>query len=246
MRIRSCGITDVGRVRQRNEDVFVDEENFFVVADGMGGHRAGNVAAQMAVDALLEVVSRRNLKESVEEAGALIHEGIVVANDVVYRRSLEEREMRGMGTTLCCLYLCCGEAIYGHVGDSRLYCLKSGRLEQLTVDHSLVANLVKSGELTPEQAENSTRKSVITRAVGTAAGVEPDIASKSLQTPQLFMLCTDGLSTQVPREEMESILNSESDLADAASKLVKAAYDRGAPDNITLILIEVNENLSRQ
>ncbi len=236
MRIgRAAGLTDPGRRRLRNEDAFICEPPLFAVADGMGGARAGEIAAGLAATALGEAGSEAQGEEGVV---ALITE----ANRRIWERSLADPQTAGMGTTVTAALVDAdtGAVGIGHVGDSRAYLLRGGRLEQLTTDHSLVAELVQSGVLTPEEAERHPQRSAITRALGTEPSVEVDAFTVQAEPGDLFLLCSDGLPTMVGEDEMhEAIERAGRDPARAADALVAAANEHGGEDNVTVVLFEL-------
>lgn len=238
MRIgRAAGRTDTGRRRLRNEDAFICEPPLFAVADGMGGARAGEVAAGLAAAALEEAGAETRGAEGV---AALI----VEANRRIWERSLADPRTAGMGTTVTAALVDAagGTVAIGHVGDSRAYLLRGGTIEQLTTDHSLVAELVQSGVLTPEEAEHHPQRSAITRALGTEATVEVDGFTVVAEEGDLFLLCSDGLSTMLSDEEMTSAIESaDGDPHLAAEALVEAANARGGEDNVTVVLFEMVE-----
>jgi protein phosphatase len=232
---RTAGITDPGRRRLRNEDAFICEPPLFAVADGMGGARAGEIAAGLAATALEEAGSDTHGEEGVV---ALITE----ANRRIWERSLADPQTAGMGTTVTAALVDAetGTVGIGHVGDSRAYLLRGDRLEQLTTDHSLVAELVQSGVLTPEEAERHPQRSAITRALGTEASVEVDTFTVQAEPRDLFLLCSDGLPVMVPGSEMqEAIERADRDPARAAEALVSAANAHGGEDNVTVVLFEL-------
>ncbi|HUF01014.1 MAG TPA: Stp1/IreP family PP2C-type Ser/Thr phosphatase [Gaiellaceae bacterium] len=235
MRIgRAAAVTDTGLQRLRNEDAFVCEPPLFAVADGMGGARAGEVAARLAATALEEA------GRSVDDVAGLISE----ANRRIWERSLTDPLTTGMGTTVTAALVdgTSGAVTIGHVGDSRAYLLRSGALEQLTSDHSLVAELVEGGVLTPEEAERHPQRSAITRALGTEPTVEVDVFTVESAPGDLFLLCSDGLSSMVADETVASVIEgAELDPARAAEALVAAANARGGQDNITVVLFEIVE-----
>jgi PPM family protein phosphatase len=236
MRIgRAAGMTDPGRRRLRNEDAFICEPPLFAIADGMGGARAGEIAAGLAAAAL-------------EEAGAETHgeEGVVEliteANRRIWERSLADPKTAGMGTTVTAALVdaATGTVGIGHVGDSRAYLLRGGRLEQLTTDHSLVAELVQSGVLTPEEAERHPQRSAITRALGTEATVEVDAFTVQAKPGDLFLICSDGLSSMVTADEMQdAIERADLDPDRAVEALVDTANAHGGEDNVTVVLFEM-------
>jgi protein phosphatase len=236
MRIgRAAGVTDPGRRRLRNEDAFICEPPLFAVADGMGGARAGEIAAGLAATALEEAGSETQGLEGVVER-------ITEANKRIWERSLADPQTAGMGTTVTAALVDApsGTVGFGHVGDSRAYLLRGGELEQLTTDHSLVAELVQSGVLTPEEAERHPQRSAITRALGTEATVEVDTFTVQAEPGDLFLLCSDGLPVMVSDDEMtEAIEQAERDPARAAEALVAAANAHGGEDNVTVVLFEM-------
>jgi protein phosphatase len=234
---RAAAVTDTGRRRLRNEDAFVCEPPLFAVADGMGGARAGEVAARLAAAALEEGADDVRGSDALV---ALIEE----ANRRIWERSLADPETAGMGAvaTVALVDAAGGAVELGHVGDSRAYLLRGGVLEQLTKDHSLVAELVESGVLTREEAERHPQRSAITRALGTEADVEIDSFTVAGEAGDLFLLCSDGLSSMVADEELAAAIEAaDRDPARAADALVAAANARGGEDNITVVLFELLE-----
>lgn len=236
MRIgRSAGVSDTGRRRLRNEDAFICEPPLFAVADGMGGARAGEIAAGLAAAALEEAGAETRGAEGVIEL-------IAEANRRIWERSLTDPETAGMGTTVTAALVdsAAGTVAIGHVGDSRAYLLRGGSIEQLTTDHSLVAELVESGILTPEEAERHPQRSAITRALGTEPTVDVDAFTIAAQPGDVFLLCSDGLSIMVTDEDVAAAIDAaERDPARAAEALVTAANARGGEDNVTVVLFEI-------
>ncbi len=236
MRIgRSAGVSDTGRRRLRNEDAFICEPPLFAVADGMGGARAGEIAAGLAAAALEEAGTETRGAEGVIEL-------IAEANRRIWERSLTDPETAGMGTTVTAALVdsATGTVAIGHVGDSRAYLLRGGSIEQLTTDHSLVAELVESGILTPEEAERHPQRSAITRALGTEPTVDVDAFTIAAQPGDVFLLCSDGLSIMVTDEDVAAAIDAaERDPARAAEALVTAANARGGEDNVTVVLFEI-------
>jgi protein phosphatase len=236
MRIgRAAGQTDTGRRRLRNEDAFICEPPLFAVADGMGGARAGEIAAGLAAAALEEGGAETRGAEGV---AALI----VEANRRIWERSLSDPNTAGMGTTVTAALVDAGAGTVaiGHVGDSRAYLLRKGSIEQLTTDHSLVAELVQSGVLTPEEAERHPQRSAITRALGTEATVEVDGFTVVAEPGDVFLICSDGLSSMLSDDEMAvAIEGAGGDPQDGAEALIRAANDRGGEDNVTVVLFEM-------
>jgi len=236
---RSHGDTNPGRKRRRNEDAFVCEPPLFAVADGMGGAQAGEVASAIAAAALSGVFSDGETvaaPETEERVGSLIRE----ANRRVHDRAEHDPSFSGMGTTMTVALVGSDDLVaIGHVGDSRAYLIRAGELEQLTDDHSLVAELVRRGELSPEEAEVHPQRSVITRALGTDPDVEVDVFSVPAQPGDIFLLCSDGLSTMVDSDTISQIVDrNRGDLESATRALIRAANDEGGEDNITAVLFE--------
>jgi serine/threonine protein phosphatase PrpC len=234
---RAAWLTDTGRRRTRNEDAYVFEPPLFAIADGMGGARAGEVAAGIAAtalrDARREVVDEESLEATIADA-----------NRRVWERSVADPNTAGMGTTVTVALVdaAAGEVVFGHVGDSRAYRLRGGVLEQITTDHSLVAELVESGVLTPEEAETHPQRSAITRAVGTESAIEIDVFTVPAELEDLVLLCSDGLTDMLSEEEIASVLlDAERVPSKAAEQLVAAANARGGEDNITVVLFELVE-----
>jgi len=233
----AAGLTDTGRKRRRNEDAFVCRAPLFAVADGMGGAQAGEVASRLAAAAVSEAAPESSGEAAV---AALVAE----ANRRVWQRSLEDMSHSGMGTTITVALadLASGTIAIGHVGDSRAYRIRDGALEQLTQDHSLVAELVRRGRLSPEEAETHPQRSVITRALGTEEEVQVDLFTVEALPGDLFLLCSDGLTTMVPDEEILSLaVGSHGALDAAAQALVVAANAAGGEDNVTVVAFEVEE-----
>jgi PPM family protein phosphatase len=231
---RYASATDPGRKRRQNEDAFVLRPPLFAIADGMGGARAGEIASALAAGALSEATAESGGEERVKQ---LVQE----ANRRVHDRASRDPATSGMGTTMTvALVEPSGDVTFGHVGDSRAYLLRDGRLEQLTDDHSLVAELVRRGELSARDAEVHPQRSVITRALGTDPDVDVDAFTIHPESGDVYLLCSDGLSDMVSGETIEQILRTYlHDLNEAARALVKAANRGGGDDNITAVLFEI-------
>ncbi len=226
-------ITDTGRRRRRNEDAYVCEPPLFAIADGMGGAQAGEVASRLAAAAL---------KESGADTGGeeRIYDLIQEANRRVYDRSSTDPSTSGMGTTITVALVENGNVAFGHVGDSRAYLIRDRRMEQITEDHSLVNELMKSGKLSREEAEAHPQRSVITRALGTDPDVDVDTFTIEAETGDVFLLCSDGLTDMVDESEIFELVDANRRDIDAALKaLVKAANRSGGEDNITVVAFEI-------
>jgi PPM family protein phosphatase len=232
----AAGRTDPGRKRRRNEDAFVLEPPLFAVADGMGGARAGEVASRLAAAAFREFHEADELAPK-ERVKAIIQE----ANRRIYDRAASDSNASGMGTTITAALLESAQVFLGHVGDSRAYRIHEGRLEQVTEDHSLVGDLMRSGRLTPEEAEAHPQRSVITRALGTDPEVDVDVFAVDAGPGDVFLLCSDGLTTMVSDEDILRIVAGAGNLDEAAKALVKAANRGGGEDNVTVVLFALAE-----
>ena len=233
--IEQAGRTDVGRQRSANEDSLVVDPPLFAVADGMGGAKAGEVASAVAVEAV------EGATESGEPAEAQLASIVRQANRRIYDLAVADESRRGMGTTLTLAKVHGDEVSLAHVGDSRAYRLRDGELEQLTRDHSLVAELERSGQITPEAAEHHPQRSIITRALGPEPDVEVDTYTLAGREGDVFLICSDGLTSMISDDEVGSILRSAGSLDEAADELVRAANQSGGKDNITVILFRLGE-----
>ena len=243
MKLTSCAITDIGRKRERNEDQFLldDERNLFVVADGMGGHLGGETASQLAVATLSEVIGAGPAPAAA--GGESLRWGLRQANRRVYAAAQEDFAGAEIGTTAVAMLLARGRASIAHVGDSRAYLLREGAIRQITDDHSYVGELLRLGLLTPEQARRHPHRNQILRSVGIREEVEVDVQELEVLAGDRLLLCSDGLSGPVGDEELLAIAGSGSP-EDAASRLVELANARGGEDNITVVLVVVEEAVS--
>ena len=228
-------LSDVGRQRSANEDSFVDSPPFFAVADGMGGAKAGEVASKIAADAFDEAAGPP------AEGEAQLREIAQSANRRIYDLAQAEESRRGMGTTLTAALVSEDEVSLGHVGDSRAYLLRDGEFEQLTRDHSLVAELERTGQIGPGEAEHHPQRSIITRALGPERDVDVDTYTVAGRADDVFLLCSDGLTSMISSDEVASILRSAATLDDAADSLVRSANQSGGKDNITVVLFRLGE-----
>jgi PPM family protein phosphatase len=227
--------TDTGRQRRANEDSMLARSPLFVVADGMGGARAGEVASRLAVESF-----QYGLQDPIDAEGSLAAHARA-ANVRIHERSQADAEHAGMGTTLTAVYVGEEEVAIAHVGDSRAYCLRDGELLRLTDDHSLVDELIRQGKLTPEEAVEHPQRSVITRALGPEADVEIDTRSYRARHGDVYLLCSDGLTTMVPDSLIAAIMLAHGPLRDTGEALIGAANEAGGRDNITVVLLRVEE-----
>lgn len=238
-----AGASDVGLVRQNNEDAWgVSKKTaFYALADGMGGHLAGEIASHEAVSTVVELADKSFVPGEKVDIETTLRHAIEQANSRVHSMGQMRSEYRGMGTTLCCLHIGEGEAHFGHVGDSRIYRLRQGKLERLTKDHSLVAKLIDQGQLTEEEAGKSELKHVVTRAIGLERNIKPSFGSSQLLAGDIFLLCSDGLTDGVKESEIANILQAPATLETMTQGLIAAAKKKGGRDNITVILVRVNQ-----
>lgn len=230
--------TDTGRVRKQNEDAaWLDEsKGIYVVADGMGGHLAGEVASAMAIDAI------RNMAEKHDVASiSVMKEAVLCAHAAIRARAMENANCAGMGTTISAMWRGGHYMYVAHVGDSRIYRMRSSGLEQITQDHSLVEELVRARIITREEARNHPRRNIITRALGTPGENAPDLLAADIEPGDLWLLCSDGLSGMVSDEEIERVLGSGESLDRMADRLMDMALEAGGRDNVTLILCRSEE-----
>ncbi len=247
MQLSVAAGTDVGRIRAGNEDsLYADadrERGLFIVADGMGGHAAGEVASEMAVQIVARDLSDvRDLMHA--DVGSRMADALKAANRAIYERTIQEAEKQGMGTTASCLLAGQGRYIIGHIGDSRVYLLREGVFRQVTKDHSYVQEQVDAGFLTPEQARYHPYSNVITRCVGANAAVEADVLSGELRNGDLFLIASDGLTGMVEDPQLRRILESKQTPGRMVDSMITEANRRGGLDNITAIVVQVVNVLS--
>ena len=242
--MKAFSITDIGMRRHMNQDyVFASENaignfpNFFIVADGMGGHKAGDYASRVCVKTLLESVANSTIKTQI----GVLEEAIGAANKRIYEDAAGNSDLEGMGTTLVAAVVMDNNVLYvANVGDSRLYVIDEEEIRQITEDHSLVEEMIKNGELDREEARLHPNKNVITRAVGTAKTVVADYFEVQLKAGDKILLCSDGLSNMLEDREMQYIVNHYSkDGEKAVTELVKKANINGGKDNISVVLVQV-------
>lgn len=242
MQLSVAAGTDVGRIRAGNEDsLYADadqERGLFIVADGMGGHAAGEVASEMAVQ-----IVARDLAGLRDLSGpgplAQMAEALKNANRAIYERTIVEADKQGMGTTASCLLMGQGRWIIGHIGDSRVYLLRGGVFRQVTKDHSYVQEQVDAGFLTPEQARYHPYSNVITRCVGANASVEADVLHGEIQSGDLYLVASDGLTGMVEDPQLKKILETRNTPGRMVDAMITEANRRGGLDNITAIVVQV-------
>ena len=255
MQVKASGITDVGLKREGNEDSFSLDEtlNLFIVADGMGGHLAGEVASQIAVEMITKSYRKWIENETREDElfglpdsslslqGNYIESSIKFANKVVYEMALEYEQYHGMGTTVVILLVSASLIIAANVGDSRLYLIRNGKIERLSKDHTIVSEQVEMGMMTEEEAETSPLKHVLTRNLGSAENVEPDVFEIEPSNNDRFVLCSDGLTDLVSDEEILQMALNENDPENLCRQFVEKALKRGGHDNTTVISIFLSD-----
>lgn len=234
-------LTDIGRARSQNQDaVFATDEavgslpNLFVVADGMGGHKAGEYASNQAI----ALVKREVASDTESEPVQIINQGITTANNSIYEEAAQDATKSGMGTTMVVATIFDHHMCVCNVGDSRLYVYREGQLQQITQDHSVVGEIVRKGEMPKEQARNHPKRNLITRAVGAEKEIRVDFFDETLADGDLVLMCTDGLTSMVEEKQIEEVLASAVPLQEKADCLVELANDNGGRDNITIIIIE--------
>ncbi|MBA2313360.1 MAG: Stp1/IreP family PP2C-type Ser/Thr phosphatase [Actinobacteria bacterium] len=234
MNIKVGASSDVGRVRDANQDAYLIDAPLYVIADGMGGHAAGDVAAVTAVKVISDEAGRVSAQEP-DSLAALLKD----ANAAIWERAQSERAFQGMGTTCTLVYASDAAGYIAHVGDSRAYRLRGGGLEQLTEDHTLVGRMIKEGRIGAGEARTHPQRNVITRALGIDSSVEVDLREIDLEEGDRLMLCSDGLSSMLDESAIEKGLAEAPDPQAAADRLVELANDAGGEDNITVVVLDV-------
>lgn len=247
--LQFAGLSDIGTVRPNNEDVWValPEMNFFALADGMGGHLAGEVAAKETIEFITHAISSLSSNDSILNILHFFQSTIEKTNQHIYQKSKESKHLSGMGTTLCCLYFTKHTVFYAHVGDSRIYRFRNEKLTLLTQDHSLFEKWLSLGKIAEDCHTPYPYKNVITRAIGTTKKVIPDISYSSCEENDLYLLCSDGLSDVLTLTEIENLLQTSSSLSVSTEKLIELAKIKGSTDNITVVIIQnqYEKNISR-
>jgi len=255
--LEMIGVTDTGMVREHNEDCFlvVPESGVAILADGMGGHLAGEVASAMAVEQVIQHLlqafagarpdKQRSLDGRSPESSALV-EAIKTANAAIHAASMAKPEQAGMGTTIVAATFSDQRLTVAHVGDSRLYRYRHGVLAQVTEDHSMVQELLRRGLITPEEARTSVNRNLVTRALGVDPAVEVDINEHPFEDGDVYLLCSDGLNDVLTDEEIAAKLaESGGNLTAAAKQMVSEVNARGGPDNVSIVLIRTNGSFTR-
>lgn len=240
--------SDVGKSRSTNEDFFAirPESNLYLVADGMGGHGNGEVASRLATLSVCETVEAHSQgswlrKEDPAEQEALVREALEKANDAVFRAVEKDASLSGMGATMVAMRLAGAAAIIAHAGDSRAYRLRNGKLELLTQDHTWVEQQVSAGELSSDEARVHPFRNVVTRALGGEAKLVVEVVSHPVQSGDLFLLCTDGLTGVLGDDEIAEILDRDQTLDGLCGDLIDAANSEGGPDNVTVVVVRLSE-----
>lgn len=247
MEVGAC--SERGKVRSMNEDQYAiyklsSDTYVFIIADGMGGHQAGDVASNMAVDEVLAFLKENSLKLE-DDILDLIQNSIIYANEKIFSKSMEIEEYSEMGTTLTLGMICKNMLYVGHIGDSRIYLIREEEAIQISKDHSLVAELVRNGKITKEEAQVYPYKNIITRALGTDNNIKVDLSKEKLYDGDIILLCTDGLTNLVNEHEISNICSENlGDISNVPETLVELANQRGGYDNITVIVAKYN-NLNR-
>lgn len=255
LEIKSSGITDVGLKREGNEDSYSIEDSLglYIVADGMGGHLAGEIASKISVEMINKVFRKWIDKDagdkeifgqpdsSLSRKGNFILGGIRLANRVIYELALEKEEYHGMGTTVVVLLVTPSLVIAANVGDSRIYMVRDGEIERLSRDHSIVAEQVEMGMMTKEEAENSPLRHVLTRNLGSSEEVDPEIFEIEPANNDRFILCSDGLTDLVTDTELLNMSENEPDPGALCSNLIDIVLKRGAHDNATIISVDLTD-----
>ena len=230
--MKAAGRTDRGKVRELNEDTFGYTDCLFIVADGMGGHQAGEVASAIAVETILKANLTGDIKAALKKTLAL-------ANQNILKRAEENIELTGMGTTVAVLYLDNALAYITNIGDSRVYFLANNKLKLLTSDHSLVNELVKTGEITVEEAKSHPQRNILTKALGSNETMDPEIITLEINKGDKFLLCSDGLTGSVSEITIQELLSQKVDPEIIVDQLINSANEFGGADNITVVLVEI-------
>lgn len=237
---KSAAVSHVGKIRANNQDSGYAGQQLFVVADGMGGHAGGDVASAIA---LKRIIDTDRQYASANDAEFALHAALIAANSLLAETVFEHPELTGMGTTVSAVLRAGDKLAMAHIGDSRIYLLRDGELKQITADHTFVQRLVDSGRITPEEAAVHPRRSVLMRVLGDVdASPEIDTAILDVRPHDRWLLCSDGLSSYVSDDKIAAILSHASGAKDTAERLVKESLDHGAPDNVTVIIVDIDDS----
>jgi protein phosphatase len=241
----TAGLTDIGKVRSQNQDsIFVSQEktgplpNLFIVADGMGGHNAGDVASQLAISSFCEYVQENTSELPAEGYLDFLITAAAEANRTVYRKAMGDFSLRGMGTTFTACTSSGGKCWVAHVGDSRAYLISGGAISQLTADHTYVNEMVKAGQLTPSQAREHPKRNILTQVLGVDAEMKADGYVCDVNAGSLVLLCSDGLTNMLGDDEIREICSESKPVGEKAKALIDSANARGGSDNISAVLID--------
>ncbi|NLM43300.1 MAG: Stp1/IreP family PP2C-type Ser/Thr phosphatase [Clostridiales bacterium] len=247
--MRAYGVSHIGLVRKVNEDSYYYQNKYeygkpylCIVADGMGGHNAGEIASRMAVSEVKDFVEKAVKKSNdykIEDYKKLVTDAFLFANEKVYKRSIENRTLSGMGTTLTLALIIKNNLVIGHVGDSRMYLIKDRRISKITEDHSYVAELIKNGTIKPEEAIHHPQKNLITRALGTSKDLQVDVKNITINDGDFILICTDGLSNMLSDKEILDTIISVKEYKAICHELINKANLNGGLDNVTVVVIEV-------
>lgn len=240
-KITACGGTDPGQVRESNEDAWgqIEELHFYALADGMGGHQAGEVASREAIESLSKYVRKMKKHMTLTEARQAYKHAIEQVNGIIFRLGHSDEHLKGMGTTLCCIQFVHGGVVYAHVGDSRIYRLRNKNLEIMTSDHSLLRELMDLGQIKNGKTSDLLYKNILTRAVGTEPVVEPSIYTCDVAVGDTYLMCSDGLSDLINNDELQAILIGVPDPKTCVETLIHTANQKGGHDNITAVIMHV-------
>lgn len=237
--MKSSGRTDTGSKRNNNQDsIFYCDEpigplpNLYIIADGMGGHRAGDKASRMAIDITVDFVKKSKLENPV----AILRRAMIFANNKIYKEATEDPDLNGMGTTMVAAVACDGKLFVANIGDSRLYVINND-IKQITMDHSLVEELIRNGELERKKGRNHPEKNIITKALGSKDEIIPDFFEIEMNAEDKYLLCSDGLSNMVEDDEIRDIVVDRHNLDDIAQALIDRANYYGGTDNISVVII---------
>lgn len=231
-------LTDVGMKRQNNEDSYIvnvaNEDKIFIVADGMGGHNAGEIASLEACR-----ITESYVLEGKGDIDSILREGVIKANRDIYVRAAENTSMNGMGTTIDVCVMRDGKLHIAHVGDSRVYIVNENSIRRITKDHSIVGMMLEEGSITEEEARVHPQRNYITRAVGSSVNIDVDIICEEIHSGEWVLMCTDGLTNMIEKSQLHQIITGADNVDDGARELVRRAKENGGDDNITVILFRV-------